>query len=352
MSQIKRLGPWVLSAALVLMCGTASAKDKLVVATWGGVWGDSLDKNVVQPFQAANDVEIVIHRQRSAADTMTKIIAEKGAPTIDVYMTIPGSAYAVAKEGLAEPMTEKEVPELVNFPKSMVGTMDGKAQWVNYGAQKIGLIFRTDIVKVPAKANFDWMADPSIKKKLALPTPVWNYAAFLSQAAMAKAGDKTKLDAGFDTAKKIGPNVQVIYGTTGEAVRLLTTGEVGVAYATATTSSVLLKENVPNVEFVTVADAPLFVAPESVLAVKGGPNGKALAMKFINYFLSPKVLAAYTEDIGSPPTNMKSPAPSKEKVPYPMTIQELEKAQITDPNQNLDAINDRWKRDIAPLFGG
>ena len=113
MRWLGRLGALALSAALAVACGSiAEAKDKLVVATWGGVWGDSLDKNVVQPFQAANDVEIVIHRQRSAADTMTKIIAEKGAPTIDVYMTIPGSAYSVAKEGLAEPMTDK-------YPRAM-----------------------------------------------------------------------------------------------------------------------------------------------------------------------------------------------------------------------------------------
>lgn len=353
MLRMKSLTTWLLSAVLVAaFAGVANAKDKLVVAVWGGVWGDSLDKNVVKPFEAANDVEIVIHRQRSAADTMTKIIAEKGNPTIDVYLTTPTSAYGVAKEGAAEPMTEKDVPELANFPKAMIGMMNGKAEWVNYGAQKVGLVFRTDIVKVPAKPNFGWMADPSLKKKLALPTPVWNTAAFLSQAAMAKTGDKTKLDAGFETAKKIAPNVQVIYGTTGEAVRLLTTGEVGVAYATATTSSVLLKDNVPNVQFVPVADAPLFVAPESIMAVKGGPNSKALAFKFINFFLSPKVLAAYCGDIGSPPTNSKSPPPSKEKVPYPMTIQELEKAQTSDPDLNLDAINDRWKREIAPLFGG
>jgi putative spermidine/putrescine transport system substrate-binding protein len=343
----------VLAAAAVLAVGAhpAAAKDKLVVAVWGGVWGDSMDKNVFKPFAAANDVEIVVHSQRSAADTMTKIIAEKAKPTIDVYLTIPGSAYAVAKEGAAETMTPADVPELANFPKSMLGTMDGKVQWVNYGAQKIGLIFRTDIVKPPAKATLDWLADPSLKGKLAMPTPVWNYAAFLHQASMYKTGDMKKLDAGFDLAKKVAPNVQVIYGTTGEAVRLLSSGEVGVAYATATTSSVLLKENVPNVEFKLVDDAPLFVAPETVVVVKGGPAGKALAMKFANFFLSAPVLAAYGADIGTSSANAKSPAAPKEKVPFPMTAAELERAQISDLAANLDAINDRWKSQIAPLLG-
>jgi putative spermidine/putrescine transport system substrate-binding protein len=329
----------------------ARARERLVVAIWGGFWGDSVEKNVLKPFRAANDVEVVVLTTPSSASAMTKIIAEKKNPTIDIWFTAPPEAHAVAKEGVGEALTTADVPELQNFADAMLGKLDDKIQWVDYGIKNIGLVIRSDLVKLPPKPSFDWLADPSLKGLVALPPPYWVYSIFLNQAAMAKTGDMTDLNAGFDVAKKIAPNVRTIYGTTGEAVRLLTTGEVAVVYGTATTATNLMTSKVANIEFRPVADAPLFVNAETVMAIKGGPGGKALASRFLNFFLSPKILAAYTEDVGISSGNRASPPASKEKVPFPSTAEELEKGNRASQDKNLDAINARWKAEVAPLLG-
>lgn len=348
-------GPLALAAALLAAPAT-NARDKLVIANWGGIFEESLEKNVLESFRKTSDTEIVIHRQSSAADTLTKIRAEKNAPTIDVAFTTWAGAQSLAKEGLAEELTSADAPQIADIFPKLVGTLNSRVYWIGINPKSRGFAIRNDVVKVPSEMTVKWLLDPSLKRQIAVPQFGWGNGAILLALAMSSGGGVNNTEPGFELAKKFAPNVNVIYRTTGEAVRLVSTGEAAIAYVNSNAAANLVQKGV-KVGFYLPKDTPLFLDADAIMVVKGGPNGKAAAIKFVRYFLTPERLNGYSFGTGSSSPNAKAPAPPADKVPFPfdptlMASAFFPSGDLADSiNKNFDAWNERWTRDVIPLFG-
>jgi spermidine/putrescine-binding protein len=93
------------------------------------------------------------------------------------------------------------------------------------------------------------------------------------------------------------------------------------------------------------------------MAVKGGPAGKALAMKFINFFLQPEQINPYSFGVGSSSPLKDAPPPPPDQVPVPITNEEMSKAFVADAataeliNAHLDNWRERFEREVVPLIG-
>lgn len=331
----------------------AQGAERLVIATWGGMWGDSLTKNVLDPFKKEHGVEVAIHRQTSASDTLAKLRAEKDKPTIDIYFATWGGATAMTMEGLALEITEKDVPELVNISPNLVGKYDGNVHWLGIHPMSIGLSVRRDLVKVPKEVTLKWLQDASLKGLIAIPRLGWGHAAVLIHCALAGGGNENNIEPGFDFAHKIASNIRVIYGTTGEAIRLLTSGEVAIALTNSNAPAKMLQSGL-NVGFYNPKDAPVYLTSDAVLAIKGGPGGKELALKFLNYLMDPMKIGNYSYGVGSSSPNVKSPPAPKDKVPFPVAATELTSGYFPNNrvvSENLDKWNERWEKEIVPAIG-
>lgn len=348
----------LLAAGGVLCAGLtpAEAEDQLVIANWGGVFGESLEKNVLQSFSAQHDIDIVIHRQGSAADTLTKVRAEKGNPSIDVIFTTWAGAAALANEGLAEELTIEEVPELESIFDKLVGRTNGHTYWIGVNPKSRGLAVRRDLVEMPDELTMNWLANDSLKRRIAVPQFGWGNGAILLALAMANGGSETNVEPGFDFAKTAAPNFNIIYRTTGEAVRLLSTGEAAVAFVNSNAAAGLVSKGL-DVEFQPPRDTPLFLDADAIMLVKGGPGGKSAALSFLRHFLQPAQIDAYSFGTGSSSPRADAPTPPKDMVPFPFDPTQLTGAffpsgEIAETiTQNFDAWNERWNREVIPLFG-
>lgn len=347
----------LLSAVVLLgLTLAAHARDRLVIANWGGVFGESLDKNVLDSFKKEFNVDVVIHKQAAASDTLAKLKAEKDKPTIDIYFATWGGATTVAREGMAEELTAKDIPELANLFPKLVGKYDGRAYWIGVNPKSRGLAVRRDLVKVPAEVTIKWLANKDLKGRLAVPTLGWGQGAILLALALANGGNESNIEPGFAFAKLVAPNINVIYRTTGETVRLLTTGEAAVSYVNSNAAATLVASGL-DIGFYAPKDTPLYLDSDAVLVVKGGPGGREVAMKFMKYFTHPDRLNAYCWGTGSSSPHTKAPAPPKDKVPFPFDASQMAAAFFPDGkvadtiDKSFDSWDERWKREIIPIIG-
>ncbi len=331
----------------------AQARDRLVIATWGGPWEESLNKHVLNSFKKEYDVEVVIHRQTSASDTLAKLVAEKNNPTIDIYFGVWGGMMALVKQGIAVEITQKDVPDLVNLSPNLVGKQEGKVYLCGIHPYKPGLTVRRDLVKVPKEVTLKWLQDSSLKGLIALPRFAWTPGVMLTHFAMVGGGNERNIDPGFDFARKVAPNVRVLYNTTGESIRLLTSGEVAIAYTNSGVPATLLESGL-DVGFYQPKDVPVLPVFNGIFVIKGGPGGKELAVKFLKYFMDPVRVGNYHTDLGFGSPNVKSPPAPKDKVPFPLTSAEIASAYFMDDtlvDKNFDKWHERWNREIIPAIG-
>ena len=354
--------PYLAGAAVVAatvffgLTTAAEARERLVIANWGGVFGESLEKNVLESFRKEHDVEVVIHRQSSASDTLAKLRAEKGNPTIDIYFATWGGAASLAKEGLTEGISEKDVPEIANYFPQLVGRHNGETHWLAINPKSRGIAIRRDLVKVPDEVTVKWWLSKDLKGQIAIPRLGWGRGAILLLFSLANGGSEKNIGPGFEFAKKAASNINVIYRTSGEAVRLLTTGEAAVSFVNSNAAAKLYASGL-DVGFYNPSDAPLYLGADAVLAVKGGPGGRDVAMKFLKHFTQPDKLNAYSYGTGSSSPLAKAPTPPKEKVPFPFDPGLIDKAFFprgevaATVNKNFDAWSENWKREIIPILG-
>lgn len=354
----KKLARAGLAAGLfVVMTAPAGARERLVIANWGGIFGESLDKNVLASFRKSYpDVDIVIHSQSSAADTLTKIRAEKSKPTIDIAFTTWAGASSLAKEGLTEELRTTEIPDLAQIFPKLLGREGGKIEWVGINPKSRGFAIKRDIAPPPGALTVKWLLNDKLKRQIAAPQFGWGNGAILLVFAMANGGDDRNIEPGFAFAKQVAPNINVIYRTTGEAVRLMTTGEASVAYVNSNAAASLAEKD-SSIGYYYPTDVPLFLDADAVVAVKGGPAGRKLAMEFLRHFLQPAQLNAYSFGTGSSSPNSKAPNPPKDKVPFPVDPAAMATAffptgEVADNvAKNFDTWNERWTREVVPLFG-
>ena len=89
-----------------------------------------------------------------------------------------------------------------------------------------------------------------------------------------------------------------------------------------------------------------------IVAIKNGPAGGDLALKYIDYMLRPEVMAPYCTELGVYSTNRKA-AIAPPGMPA-LSPDELAKGWVIDYEAALahyDAWNERWNKEIVPVLG-
>jgi spermidine/putrescine-binding protein len=81
---------------------TALAQKTLVVATWGGSWGESLRKHAAAPFEQKYNCKVEFSEGVSG-DQVAKVRAQRMNPQIDVAMVTCDSAAMLAEQKLTVP---------------------------------------------------------------------------------------------------------------------------------------------------------------------------------------------------------------------------------------------------------
>lgn len=174
--------------------------EKIVVMTWGGLWGDALRDGVDAAFEKATGVKVVQDRGSSPIERITKVKVNMANQIYDVIQLTDGVVPLGVSEGAFDPI-DRDSPRLSNlkdvYPEFI------KNYWVAQIFSPLGVIYNKKLVKNPPTGFADlWR--PEFKGRIVLPEishSIGNY--IIPIGAMASGKPPKDAEAGFEMLKKM-----------------------------------------------------------------------------------------------------------------------------------------------------
>jgi putative spermidine/putrescine transport system substrate-binding protein len=339
---IERVGLGFLSVLLVIgFCGglAHSQQKQVVVMTYGGVWGDSFKNNIAEPFTKKTGIKVEIVTQLTNRDGLTKLMAQKENPQIDVWTADDATQALAAERGILTSLSEKTIP---NLGLSKHKGTETSAVWYTFIP---GIFYRSDKVPFEVK-TWEELWDARLKGKVAVPETVYTSARFMVVVSLLAGGNEKNMDPCFSKLAALKPNIAMFYRTDAESIKFLESGE-----ATVCAMGLL-----PNVYKVLGKDSPYrFVVPpkpqlmifNNTALIKG--RDPKLGSELINYMLSVEAQEAHCSEIGLIPVNRNAKVPEKLKNIVPQKWDHLYSINLDVVNQDIGKWTERFNKEIKGM---
>jgi len=210
-----------------------------------------------------------------------------------------------------------------------------------------GIAYRSDKVNPPIKCWSD-LWDPRLKNKVGVSSPKYMSGYFLLMTNKLAGGTEANVAPGLSKVKQMGPNLLAVIDDSAAQQRLLAEGEVWAVPMLSSAAYKLSDEGVP-VKFVVPCEGTP-AGMDVISLVKNAPHA-AEAKKFIDFYLSPPIIAKVTEELKITPVNTKAPI-TPEHAKYTVAKTDLDKL-VSFSEQAIikerPAWQDAWDREIAPM---
>jgi len=253
------------------------------------VWCDHSDPEVLKPFEETNGVKVNV-KEFEGTGAGLAIVEQSQPGDWDVMVIDSIDVRRGVEKGLFEPLPEDQLPLADIFPDVMMdqhGKVDGKRYGVTekFGYNTIG--FNKEKVDPADMQSLAALADPKYKSRIAIYD---YYLPVIGMAALA-AGKKTSelteddLPAIRDVLLKWKANSKLV-GEVTASQTALATGEVDILVGGGEwVTAGLAKEN-PALDFSIPKEGGILWSQS--LAMFAASKNKGLALKFIQYILSPE----------------------------------------------------------------
>lgn len=281
--------------ALVASAGVSQAKDTLTISWWG-YNGEKLDANIIEPFKAICDCDVVFETGNNA-DRLNKLAIRGGKGVDVIYLTDSYSQIGIEK-GLFQELDRSKLPnvaklyEMAQAPQGNFGPA--------YTIGRIGVVYDADAV--PAITSWDDLWREDLNGVVSLPGITTTGGPMMVLRAGVHAGVDAyeDADAAFDAIEAIKPNVVKNYNTGSEMVNLVSTGEAKVAVTQDFTLS-SLQAAVPSMTWADLSDGDIAVL--NTVNVPTGAENIDLAYQFIDFVLSTEIQQVQAEQGVDAPVN-------------------------------------------------
>jgi len=342
LSSVSRLRQIATVAAATLAIGAHAQTPSLNVALYGGSFLDNT-KACVEPAFAKVSSAKVRFVPASTSETVARLRAEKGAPSIDVaYMDLSAATQA-GNEGLLDTLDKTK---LNNYADLYPSAQDKGDHFVGmlYGATAIA--YNPDLMKVPPTSWKD-LWNPAYKGMVAVGDIAGTSGQqFLIAAARLNGGNESNIDPGFKAVASLRPNVNMFYTQADQVVSLFQQGDIAMAVWYPDRTAVAAAKGI-KVKAVMPSEGAIGVM--STLSIPNGSKNSTLAETYIDTVLSPDVQSCFAGKQFVGPTNkkVKLPATLADKVPYGDAVKKL---YFPDPqvvNKSLSAWTERWGREVT-----
>jgi putative spermidine/putrescine transport system substrate-binding protein len=312
--------------------GPVYAEDRLVVATWGGHFGESLRKSVAEPFEKKYGCKVEFSLGVSS-DQVAKVRAQRMKPQVDVVMVTADNAARMAEQKLTVSLPVDKVPNLKNLYPAAIGKDNGYVGMYGYD---IGLCWRTDKLDLNLTKWADlWTND--LKKRFGLPYAGWTGMRFLLTVAKIAGGSEFNINPGFAKLKELKPQIGRVWKGDAEQHQLLSSGEIWVTPIMAPDARKLIEKGVP-LKFIRAQDG-IAAMWDTMSVVKNCPNPD-LAFKFVDFALNAEAQKGHCEATFTIP--MRKGVTLSEKVAKMIpTVEELERLFSFDDGQ-VNKMRDEW----------
>jgi putative spermidine/putrescine transport system substrate-binding protein len=330
----------VLLAGAGLAVSSLSAQAvEINMLTWGGHYLDTFQP-VAREFEKETGHRVNLVVQSGAKDGLTKIMAQRGNPQIDVWLSIDSTATAAAEAGLLADLDPALIPNMKVLPQGMTTRTS-----LSVVLSPRGIAYRKDLTPFPIS---DWkdLWDSRLKNKVGM-SFVIDTGTPLIMAALLNGGSEKDIEPGFTAMKALKPNLAGFFKTDNESVKYLESGEFAVIGYSVLANFYLKLGPDSNIQFV-IPDKPKFLAAIPAAIVKGrGTEREKVAHQFVNYLLEPKAQEFITGRFGQIPVNpaAKLPGALQKMVPE-LPLQNVYSVDWDIVNTNYQAWNRRWNEEI------
>jgi spermidine/putrescine-binding protein len=326
--------------------GSARA-DEIVLATWGGTWGQAIQEQAIAPFEAKTGIKVRVISGVSLAN-MQMIAAQRNNPQVDVIMMVTQDAIKAFDDGLLESLKETEIPNLKQLkPLAVRHDKDGNHMFAGMWLYPYGIVYRTDKVKGDIKCWKD-MWDAKLRNKVAVSSPKYMNGYFLLMVNKMAGGTEDNVRPGIDLVKTMGTNLVAVIDDSAAQQRLLAQGEVWAVPMLSSAALRMIDQGVEAKFVVPCEGAP--VGLDVVALVKNAPHRES-AKKFIDFYISSQIAQKVTEALKITPVNAQVKL-SAEHERYTVTEADFGRLlQFSDKaiNENRPAWQEMWDREISPM---
>jgi len=321
----------------------ASAQQKLVVAGYGGSFEDIMRTSVFPPFAKQHGIEFD-YVAGNSTNTVARLQAQKSNQQIDLAIVDDGPMYQAIALGFCAPIKNLPAADLYEA-----------ARYKDDKAVAIGIVATGIMYNKKAFAEKGWapptswsdLKDPKYRGQMVIPPMNNTYGLHtLIEYARANGGGEKNIDPGFKAIKEeVGPNVLVWEPSPGKMTELFSSGQALIAVWGSGRVKSFADTGFP-VGFAYPEEGAYALLASVCPVAKPSPH--PLAQTFIEYLTSPEIQTVLASSYGYGPVNRKAQPKDDPVVPLPMG-ERAEKLIVTDwdtVNQNRDAWNKRWTREI------
>lgn len=318
------------------------------VATWGGSWRDSLDKQVGEPLRKAGGlVEYVVDTPQG---NLAKLVAARGrAVPFDTMESGLELVQLMAADRFVQDLDYEKIPNaklLPNFARApnyvmTLGSMDG----IVYNHE------RFKELGLEAPKTYSDLANPKLQGKVAFPdithTQHWNAVTGLAYEAGASEVELTKA---IPLINKIKP--AYFYSSSTDISTKMSSGEIWAAPWHAGFVIRLRRSNVPlSISYPQFGTKRGSLWPVLHHVVRGTEN-PALAHRFVDTYLDPQIQLVHAKATGVLPVNRSAikelGSDAETKGVLLLSDAELDNLFVVDFTKvNLAQWRSAWSRDIV-----
>ena len=294
-------GAGALGLAAALPAPAIAQPRTLTVSTWGGVTQDGIKAHVQPEFEKRTGATLIYDIGGQGA-RYNKLLAQRTAPTIDVFFAADEGIVAGHRAGVLMPAHRKNLPNLAEVHDWALAIKEpmpeGTVASVPYTLIAYVLAYNPEAVKEKPTSWAD-MWRPEFQDKLALAAPVHSQMpAFVVIAAELAGGSASNVDPGFKKLAELRPSKLTVFWT--DWAPLDKTGDVTLATEFDYYLETMKDQRYP-IDYVIPKEKGIGT-PESVAIVKGTKNAE-LAEAFLDLMISAPAQTAFATEMFSGPVN-------------------------------------------------
>lgn len=301
------------SAALALLGAAAPALAETPTLTISvyGIAQDAYKKDLYDPFEAICGCTLVVETGNSS-ERLAKLEANKAAPVIDVAAIADFNALEAVRKDLVQPI---DVAKLANYGALYDIAQDplGGHMAVGYTFYSTSIVYRSDKVTITSWKD---LFKPELAGRIALPNITTTQGpSAIYMIDKAEGGTTPDLKAGIDAIAANRDNVVTFYERGSQIPQLFEQEEILAAVVGRFGWANIRKLDLP-IKWATPSEGQ--TGGMNVLTLVKGTKNEALALQFIDYWLSKDVQTRLAADLVDSPANktVEVPAETAESLTY------------------------------------
>lgn len=331
-------------AAALAQAPAFAQANQLIVNSYGGRWETFWRNQMLPKFTQQTGIQTKLDVGLGTGWLTAFRTAGKANPPFPMLMTNDRYSVVLRQEGYFEPFPAAKLTNYADLNE--VAKFPGDAA-ITAMISPIGIAYRTDMVKVPPKGWRD-LWDPRYKGQLGLYS-ITNSAAIMLLMMAGQIFGKGQGDVDTAVAKfaELKPFPQVAFS--GQMTPLLTQGQIAMAPLDYSEIGPMKRRGVP-IDIVLPEDGIMMFDQTFGLAAGASPEQKDMALKYLDFLLSPEIQLMMAREFSLAPVNNKVTLPADLAADMPITPEALKKAVRFDwalASTLVGEMGEKWSKSVG-----